>query len=182
MARITVEDCLEHVENRFKLVLLASSRARQLVRGAEPLVPWENDKPTVVALREIAENLVNDETMRESSAAMAEGDAEFVEDELAALYSEISREMNQTGFGQDQKPEAAEAPDSFLRQGLDRPDDAQPVAGAEAGHEQVSGSDSDAGMKKSDWQLLESPGLASDTGSGLSPGDPDSSSEEEQGP
>lgn len=55
MARITVEDCLEHVENRFHLVMLASKRARQLMRGsAEPTVAWENDKATVVALREIA--------------------------------------------------------------------------------------------------------------------------------
>ena len=55
MARITVEDCLEKVENRFQLVLLAARRARQLaLGGAEPVVAWENDKPTVVALREIA--------------------------------------------------------------------------------------------------------------------------------
>ena len=55
MARITVEDCLEHVDNRFQLVLLAAKRARQLMRGsADPRVPWENDKATVVALREIA--------------------------------------------------------------------------------------------------------------------------------
>lgn len=55
MARVTVEDCLEHVDNRFQLVMLASKRARQLaVRGSEPLVPEENDKPTVIALREIA--------------------------------------------------------------------------------------------------------------------------------
>lgn len=55
MARITVEDCLENVENRFQLVMLAAKRARQLMRGsADPMVPWENDKATVVALREIA--------------------------------------------------------------------------------------------------------------------------------
>ncbi len=55
MARITVEDCLHNVENRFHLVLLAAKRARQLMRGSvDPTVPWENDKPTVVALREIA--------------------------------------------------------------------------------------------------------------------------------
>ncbi len=54
MARITVEDCLEYVENRFDLVLLASKRARQLANGAKPLVPAGNDKPTVLALREIA--------------------------------------------------------------------------------------------------------------------------------
>jgi len=55
MARITVEDCLLHVKNRFVLVMLAAKRARQLMRGsADPTIPWENDKATVVALREIA--------------------------------------------------------------------------------------------------------------------------------
>lgn len=56
MARVTVEDCLHSVDNRFHLVLLASKRARQLALGYEPMVPWENDKPTVVALREIADS------------------------------------------------------------------------------------------------------------------------------
>ena len=65
MARITVEDCLEHVDNRFDLVLLAARRARQIAQGADPLVPAENDKPTVIALREIAENLVSINTMDE---------------------------------------------------------------------------------------------------------------------
>ena len=51
MARVTVEDCLENVENRFQLVLVATRRARQLVLGAEPCVPRGNDKPTVIALR-----------------------------------------------------------------------------------------------------------------------------------
>ncbi len=59
MARVTVEDCLENVINRYELVLLASKRARQIVLGSEPLVPPDDDKPTVIALREIAENLVN---------------------------------------------------------------------------------------------------------------------------
>jgi len=58
MARITVEDCLEHVDNRFQLVLVATKRARQLSDGAEPLVEVENDKHTVIALREIAAGLV----------------------------------------------------------------------------------------------------------------------------
>jgi DNA-directed RNA polymerase subunit omega len=68
MARITVEDCLEHVENRFDLVLLAARRARQIAQGADPLVAPENDKPTVIALREIAENLINAESMDEMEA------------------------------------------------------------------------------------------------------------------
>ncbi len=54
MARITVEDCLEVVDNRFELVLMATKRARQLANGADPLVDTTNDKPTVLALREIA--------------------------------------------------------------------------------------------------------------------------------
>jgi len=68
MARITVEDCLEHVDNRFDLVLLAARRARQIAQGADPLVPAENDKPTVIALREIAENLISINTMDEMEA------------------------------------------------------------------------------------------------------------------
>lgn len=54
MARITVEDCADKIPNMFNLVLVAAKRARQLANGAEPTVEWENDKPTVVALREIA--------------------------------------------------------------------------------------------------------------------------------
>ena len=63
MARLTVEDCLENVVNRYDLVMLATKRARQLAMGADPLVPPDNDKPTVIALREIAENLVNNENI-----------------------------------------------------------------------------------------------------------------------
>lgn len=61
MARITVEDCLDKVDNRFELVLTATKRARQIANGAEPLVDEENDKPTVIALREIAEGAINAE-------------------------------------------------------------------------------------------------------------------------
>ena len=60
MARATVEDCLDKVDNRFSLVLIASKRARQLATGGkDPYVEWENDKPTVVALREIADGYVD---------------------------------------------------------------------------------------------------------------------------
>jgi len=69
MARITVEDCLQYVDNRFELVLLGSRRARQLaVMGKEPLVPVDNDKPTVVALREIEEGLIDVATLNEAEA------------------------------------------------------------------------------------------------------------------
>jgi len=69
MARVTVEDCLENVDNRFELVLLATKRARQLAHGKEALLDWENDKPTVVALREIADGLVNEAMVQEEAAA-----------------------------------------------------------------------------------------------------------------
>ncbi len=69
MARVTVEDCLENVDNRFELVMLATRRARQMRDfGAEPMVPVENDKPTVIALREIAEGLITHEILDEQEA------------------------------------------------------------------------------------------------------------------
>ena len=65
MARITVEDCLEVVDNRFELVLMATRRARQVAKGADALVEAHNDKPTVVALREIAGRKVSNEMIDE---------------------------------------------------------------------------------------------------------------------
>ena len=58
MARITVEDCLENIDNIFEMVLVAAKRARRIAHGAEPMVELENDKPTVIALREIADGHV----------------------------------------------------------------------------------------------------------------------------
>ncbi|MCS5572290.1 MAG: DNA-directed RNA polymerase subunit omega [Pseudomonadales bacterium] len=73
MARVTVEDCLENVENRFELVMVSSKRARQIAtEGKEPMVPIENDKPTVLALREIAEGLVDASILNEPTQEEAE--------------------------------------------------------------------------------------------------------------
>ncbi|MGD8557047.1 MAG: DNA-directed RNA polymerase subunit omega [Chromatiales bacterium] len=88
MARITVEDCLEHVDNRFDLVLLATKRARQLAAGVDPLVPWENDKPTVVALREIADGLISEQVIAEQ-----EQEGESTEDELLIALGEELAEL-----------------------------------------------------------------------------------------
>lgn len=63
MARVTIEDCLEHVENRFKLVLLSSQRTRQLNKGADSFVKRDKDKDTVIALREIAQGDVNNDNI-----------------------------------------------------------------------------------------------------------------------
>ena len=86
MARITVEDCLGKVDNRFQLVLIATKRARQLARGVEPFVPWENDKPTVVALREIAEDYITASILDEQPVV----EEEVVETDAAAIQAEMS--------------------------------------------------------------------------------------------
>jgi DNA-directed RNA polymerase subunit omega len=65
MARITVEDCLDHIPNIFEMVLVAAKRARRVAHGADPMVELENDKPTVIALREIAEGLVEPSILEE---------------------------------------------------------------------------------------------------------------------
>ena len=65
MARITVEDCVHNIENIFEMVLVASKRAKRLAHGADPMVELENDKPTVVALREIAAGLVTPAILEE---------------------------------------------------------------------------------------------------------------------
>jgi DNA-directed RNA polymerase subunit omega len=98
MARVTVEDCLEHVDSRFDLVIKASKRARAISMGADPLVPWENDKPTVVALREIAENLEPAEPKSDEEALMdafsSEAPAEEAEQEANASDESPEQEQN----------------------------------------------------------------------------------------
>ena len=88
MARVTVEDCLENVDNRFELVMVASKRARQIAtEGKDPLVAVENDKPTVLALREIAEGHLDNpefhktesDVEKELAEALAKSEAEELE-------------------------------------------------------------------------------------------------------
>ena len=85
MARITVEDCLDKVDNRFELVMVSSKRARQIqIEGKDPMVSVDNDKPTVVALREIADGLVTNEILVEKpSVELGE-----VEEEMAEAVAE----------------------------------------------------------------------------------------------
>ena len=99
MARITVEDCLDHVDNRFDLVLLATKRARQLANGVEPILPWANDKPTVMALREIAAGHI--------STAMVQAAQCKMDETAAALEQAIA-----LGFSVD--PSAPEPPGNAL--------------------------------------------------------------------
>ena len=84
MARITVEDCLENVDNRFQLVLVATKRARQLANGAPNQLPWENDKPTVLALREVAAGIVGPAVLDEVTAREHTTPSGISDDEIRA--------------------------------------------------------------------------------------------------
>ena len=89
MARITVEDCLDKVDNRFELVMVSSKRARQLqIGGKDPMVSVDNDKPTVIALREIAEGLVNAGILVEKPSV----ELEDVEQELEQAVNAVAQE------------------------------------------------------------------------------------------
>jgi DNA-directed RNA polymerase subunit omega len=114
MARITVEDCLEHVDNRFQLVLMASRRARQLARGIEPLVEWENDKPTVVALREIAEGKVGPEVMDQPLIEAWEHDLEVRRGRVHISEADIAD--GDLGIGEPEEPRVR-APQNDEEQG-----------------------------------------------------------------
>ncbi|MED5536090.1 MAG: DNA-directed RNA polymerase subunit omega [Pseudomonadota bacterium] len=87
MARITVEDCAKNVENMFQLVLVTAKRARQLANGAEPMVDWENDKPTVVALREVAEGHITESILEERDEPIE--DLLEVEQEESSLKDDL---------------------------------------------------------------------------------------------
>lgn len=118
MARVTVEDCLGAVDNRFELVLVATKRARQIANGREPLVPWENDKPTVVALREIAEGLIDTKAMLDTEtqvetesfgADITQEDMEFVPGIEAQALPIDEEEAAQAPVAEDDTTTATDA-------------------------------------------------------------------------
>ena len=95
MARITVEDCLENVDNRFELVMVSSKRARQIqAEGKDPLVEADNDKPTVIALREIADGLVNADILIEKPSVELEGLEESNLDEAQIITQQEGQQTN----------------------------------------------------------------------------------------
>ena len=104
MARVTVEDCLDKVDNRFQLVLVATKRARQLANGVQPLVPWENDKPTIVALREIADGLVGPSILEETVHSVFEDDEE---EAVSAAAEEAASPEAAVAVTDTEAPEAA---------------------------------------------------------------------------
>jgi DNA-directed RNA polymerase subunit omega len=110
MARITVEDCLDHVDNRFELVMVSSKRARQLALGSKvPLLPGENDKPTVMALRELEEGLVTASILdekEESSDLMMEEMNEGEEGATVAPDATAEQSSTESSTESPSSPEA----------------------------------------------------------------------------
>jgi len=110
MARVTVEDCLDKVDNRFQLVLVATKRARQLANGVQPLVDWENDKPTIVALREIAEGLIGPSILDEPVHTVfdeEEAEAETDDEKKAEGESDTAAAETAPAAVADEPPPAA---------------------------------------------------------------------------
>ncbi|HUX83517.1 MAG TPA: DNA-directed RNA polymerase subunit omega [Halothiobacillus sp.] len=92
MARVTVEDCLAKVPNRFELVLMAARRARQIEQGAEPLVPMGKEKPVVIALREIGEGKIDEARINEIQANMVVLRSQISEAEVRAELAQFADE------------------------------------------------------------------------------------------
>ena len=86
MARVTVEDCIEKVENRFELVLMAAKRAKDIDRGTMPSIPRDNDKSTIIALREIAGDTISLDGLRELAKRAASGADAIPEEENEEFY------------------------------------------------------------------------------------------------
>ena len=110
MARVTVEDCLDHVDNRFQLVLVAAKRARQLMnQNAEPCVDRENDKATVIALREIAEGYITkdildddaQQAMLEENEAAGQLTGEISEDEVEFVIAPEAQQSEEAEAADD---------------------------------------------------------------------------------
>jgi DNA-directed RNA polymerase subunit omega len=112
MARVTVEDCLDNVDNRFQLVLVATKRARQLANGVTPFVDWENDKPTIVALREIAAGLIGPSILEEQLRPELELEEEMPPEEEEAPMVNAAAESLEDAAEETDTPEASVQDDS----------------------------------------------------------------------
>ena len=117
MARITVEDCLEKVTNRFHLVRVASKRARQIMNGKEPTLEWDNDKATVLALREIAAGNITEEMLDEKPIIEEEEglfDQKEIDAEIGALLSADSPEVDTDDSESDSNELEAKVDDAAI--------------------------------------------------------------------
>jgi len=130
MARVTVEDCVEKVPNRFELVMLAAQRSRDISAGAEITVERDNDKNPVVALREIAEETVDHEKLNDSLVRSLQKVAEIDEPE-----EEEPMEMMSSGLSTIQDDD--ELPSGMSIRGQSGPDDSPSGMGASVRYDDV---------------------------------------------
>jgi DNA-directed RNA polymerase subunit omega len=140
MARVTVEDCLDNVENRFELVLVAAKRTRQLMLGADPLVPEDRDKLTVIALREIAEGMITRSILEEQEIDLEKelfgeaeelgGDAE--EHSPVAVVEKAEVDSSEAGAKTSESVEIGEDASG----GHDNPNEINDVDDASSGEDQ----------------------------------------------
>ena len=140
MARVTVEDCLDNVENRFELVLVAAKRTRQLMLGADPLVPEDRDKLTVIALREIAEGMITRSILEEQEIDLEKelfGEAEELsgeaeEQSTAAMVEKSEEDESERSEEISESVEIGEDPSD----GHDGPSETNDVDNASSGEDQ----------------------------------------------
>jgi len=140
MARVTVEDCLDNVENRFELVLVAAKRTRQLVLGADPLVPGDRDKLTVIALREIAEGMITRSILEEQEIDLEKelfGEAEELGGEAEehspiAMVEKAEEDGSEAGVKTSESVETGED----ASDGHDDPSETNDVDDASSGEDQ----------------------------------------------
>ncbi|MBF0417712.1 MAG: DNA-directed RNA polymerase subunit omega [Magnetococcales bacterium] len=161
MARVTVEDCLDHVNNRFDLVIMAAKRARQLTAGGDSSLPRENDKNTVLALREIAAGVLDlEKLMAEEERLMVEEP----EDELS-LVPEETMAMARSLVGDDQDEDADGEGDEELGEGDEEDLDLLATALDVLGDEDDLDPDSDARALMAEEMRI--PGVDEERFSGL---------------
>ena len=140
MARVTVEDCLDNVENRFELVLVAAKRTRQLMRGSDPLVPENRDKVTVIALREIAEGMITRSILDEQEVDLEKELFGEVE-ELGGEADEHSLDAMVEKVEEDKSPPSVETSEPVeigedASDGHDDPSETNNVDDASSGEDQ----------------------------------------------
>jgi DNA-directed RNA polymerase subunit omega len=141
MARVTVEDCLDKVDNRFELVLVSTKRARQLANGKEPLVEWENDKPTVVALRELAEGLIDPRDLDEPEATEEEmlGGVEITAEDMEMVPGIEPPKLEEAGEGQQVQEMPASDSDISLADAISAALKAEAASGTDSNTDEEPG-------------------------------------------
>jgi len=114
MARVTVEDCIKKIENRFELVLIAANRARVLANGVEPTIPEDNDKPGVISLREIADETIPIEQLRNNVIKSFQSYPEEITNEENSSESESDNEENSSESDNEENSSESDNADDSL--------------------------------------------------------------------